>query len=58
MGGIDAALDFRSVSIIARCIKEKIKNAQYIVISLRDNMFELASRLVGVYKVDSDGERG
>src|SRR5690606_37734359 len=33
-------------------IKERTKNAQFIVISLRNNMFELASRLVGVYKVN------
>lgn len=52
MDEIDAALDFRNVSIIASYIKERTKNAQFIVISLRNNMFELASRLVGVYKVN------
>ena len=31
-------------------IKERTKNAQFIVISLRNNMFELADRLVGIYK--------
>lgn len=40
------------VSIVANYIKERTKNAQFIVISLRNNMFELASRLVGVYKVN------
>lgn len=40
------------VSIVAAYIKERTKNAQFIVISLRNNMFELASRLVGVYKVN------
>jgi structural maintenance of chromosome 4 len=58
MDEIDAALDFRNVSIIAAYIKERTKNAQFIVISLRNNMFELAARLVGVYKVNhmvSDG---
>lgn len=40
------------VSIVASYIKERTKNAQFIVISLRNNMFELASRLVGVYKVN------
>ena len=48
MDEIDAALDFRNVSIVASYIKERTKNAQFIVISLRNNMFELASRLVGV----------
>ena len=40
------------VSIVASYIKERTKNAQFIVISLRNNMFELASRLIGVYKVN------
>ncbi|PLB40934.1 condensin subunit SMC4 [Aspergillus candidus] len=52
MDEIDAALDFRNVSIVASYIKERTKNAQFIVISLRNNMFELASRLIGVYKVN------
>ncbi|KAJ4982983.1 structural maintenance-chromosome 4 [Stagonosporopsis vannaccii] len=52
MDEIDAALDFKNVSIVAGYIKERTKNAQFIVISLRNNMFELASRLVGVYKVN------
>lgn len=58
------------MSIVASYIKERTKNAQFIVISLRNNMvclllalmvneatnmfyqFELAARLVGVYKVN------
>ncbi|XP_012234509.1 structural maintenance of chromosomes protein 4 [Linepithema humile] len=50
MDEIDAALDFKNVSIIGNYIKERTKNAQFIVISLRTNMFELADCLVGVYK--------
>src|ERR1043165_2133038 len=50
MDEIDAALDFRNVSIVANYIKERTKDAQFIVISLRNNMFELADRLVGIYK--------
>merc|ERR1712096_83116 len=50
MDEIDAALDFRNVSIIANYIKDRTKNAQFIVISLRNHMFELADRLVGIYK--------
>ncbi|KAK9475393.1 RecF/RecN/SMC [Dipodascopsis tothii] len=53
MDEIDAALDFRNVSIVANYIKERTKNAQFIVISLRNNMFELAQQLVGIYKVNS-----
>jgi len=44
--------DCHQVSIVASYIKERTKNAQFVVISLRNNMFELASRLVGVYKVN------
>lgn len=50
MDEIDAALDFRNVSIIANYVKQRTKNAQFCIISLRNNMFELADRLVGVYK--------
>jgi len=52
MDEIDAALDFRNVSIVASYIKERTKNAQFIVISLRNNIFELTSWLVGPYKVN------
>lgn len=47
---IDAALDYKNVSIVANYVKERTKNAQFIIISLRNNMFELADRLVGIYK--------
>ena len=50
MDEIDAALDFRNVSIVGNYIKERTRNAQFIIISLRNNMFELADRLVGIYK--------
>jgi structural maintenance of chromosome 4 len=53
---IDAALDFRNVSIIANYVKEQSMGphaAQFIIISLRHNMFELADRLVGVYKTQN-----
>jgi len=50
MDEIDAALDFKNVSIVANYIKERTKDAQFIIISLRNNMFELADRLVGIYK--------
>ena len=53
MDEIDAALDFRNVSIIAKYIKGRTKNAQFIVISLRNNTFELADRLVGIYKQEN-----
>ncbi|GBB86291.1 hypothetical protein RclHR1_12710001 [Rhizophagus clarus] len=56
MDEIDAALDFRNVSIVANYIKERTKDAQFIVISLRNNMFELADRLIGVHKFNDKTE--
>jgi len=53
MDEIDAALDFRNVSIVGNYIKERTRNAQFIIISLRNNMFELADRLVGIYKTSN-----
>lgn len=53
MDEIDAALDFKNVSIVANYIKSRTKDAQFIVISLRNNMFELAESLVGIYKVNN-----
>ncbi|XP_059610951.1 structural maintenance of chromosomes protein 4 [Phlebotomus argentipes] len=52
MDEIDAALDFKNVSIVAHYIKERTKNAQFIIISLRSNMFELSNHLVGIYKIN------
>lgn len=31
-------------------LQEQTKNAQFIIISLRNNMFEIADRLIGIYK--------
>jgi structural maintenance of chromosome 4 len=53
MDEIDAALDFRNVSIIANYIRERTKSAQFIIISLRSDMFELSHRLVGIYKTSN-----
>ena len=53
MDEIDAALDIKNVSIVAHYIKERTKNAQFIIISLRNQMFDLASMLVGIYKTDN-----
>ena len=50
MDEVDAALDFQNVSIIAGYIKGQTKNAQFIVVSLRYQMFEVADQLVGIYK--------
>ena len=50
MDEIDAALDYKNVSIIANYIKDRCTSAQFVIISLRNNMFELADRLVGIYK--------
>ena len=52
MDEIDAALDYRNVAIVAKYVAERAKNCQFLIISLRNNMFDRAKRLVGVYKVD------
>lgn len=41
------------VTVMFCCLQERTKNAQFIIISLRNNMFELADRLVGIYKTDN-----
>ncbi|PFH48128.1 hypothetical protein AMATHDRAFT_150602 [Amanita thiersii Skay4041] len=46
MDEIDAALDFRNVSIVANYIKDRTKNAQ-------NDMFELSHRLIGIYKTSN-----
>ena len=38
---------------MAHYIKDRTKNAQFIIISLRNQMFDLASKLVGIYKTDN-----
>lgn len=53
MDEIDAALDFKNVSIVANYVKGRTKDAQFIIISLRNNMFEMADRLVGIYKTSN-----
>ena len=50
MDEIDAALDFKNVSIVANYIKQRTRNTQFIIISLRNDMYELADRLIGIYK--------
>lgn len=51
MDEIDAAFDYRNVSIIANYLQEKTTNAQFIIVSLRNNMFEKADLLIGIYKI-------
>ncbi|KAK6089985.1 hypothetical protein P3W45_001031 [Vairimorpha bombi] len=53
MDEIDAALDFRNVGIISGYIKEMAKSSQFIVISLRNDMFEISNSILGVYKVNN-----
>lgn len=50
MDEIDASLDFKNASVVANFIHERTRNAQFIIVSLRSNMFEKADRLVGIYK--------
>ena len=48
MDEIDAALDFRNVSIFGHYLNERTRNPQFVIIALRNNMFELADRLVRI----------
>lgn len=52
MDEIDAALDYKNVAVVGNFVKQKTRDAQFIIISLRNNMFELSDKLIGVYKVD------
>lgn len=47
---IDAALDIKNVSIIGHFVKNRASDSQFLIISLRSQMFELANKLVGIYK--------
>uniref|UniRef100_A0A0N5BHH1 Structural maintenance of chromosomes protein n=1 Tax=Strongyloides papillosus TaxID=174720 RepID=A0A0N5BHH1_STREA len=51
MDEVDAALDIRNVAIIGLHIKEKTANAQFIVVSLRKEMYELADDCICIWKV-------
>ncbi|KAI8873183.1 RecF/RecN/SMC protein [Ramicandelaber brevisporus] len=53
MDEIDAALDFRNVSIVGEYVRTQTKQAQFLIISLRNDMFERADRLVGIYKTQN-----
>uniref|UniRef100_A0A0N5BAQ5 Structural maintenance of chromosomes protein n=1 Tax=Strongyloides papillosus TaxID=174720 RepID=A0A0N5BAQ5_STREA len=52
MDEIDAALDFRNVGIIGDYINGRTTNAQFIVISLRKEMYELADKCIEIWKLD------
>jgi len=57
MDEIDAALDYKNVAIIASYIKQRTcKDAQFLIISLRNGMFEQADDLIGVYKMNNCSE--
>lgn len=53
MDEIDAALDYKNRGLVGEFIKNRTKEAQFIVISLRNEMFEKSDLLVGVYKNDN-----
>ena len=51
MDEIDAALDYKNVSVISQYLSHV--KSQFIIISLRNDMFEMAKTLIGVYKYDN-----
>ena len=50
---ISFSLHPQNTDIFSCLFQERTKNAQFIIISLRNNMFELADRLVGIYKTNN-----
>ncbi|KAI5191681.1 structural maintenance of chromosome 4 [Nematocida minor] len=50
MDEIDAALDYKNVGIVGQFIAERARDCQFLVISLRENMYELADVFIGVYR--------
>ena len=44
---------FYHICFFFSIFQERTKNAQFVIISLRNNMFELADRLVGIFKTDN-----
>lgn len=50
MDEIDAALDYKNVGIVGQFIAERAKDCQFLVISLRENMYELGDVFIGVYR--------
>lgn len=53
MDEIDSALDWKNTAIVGFYLKEQTKNAQFIIVSLRENMFEIADQLVGIFKTNN-----
>uniref|UniRef100_A0A1A9VZJ6 Structural maintenance of chromosomes protein n=1 Tax=Glossina brevipalpis TaxID=37001 RepID=A0A1A9VZJ6_9MUSC len=51
MDEIDAELDFQKISIIANYLKECLKGAQTVLITLRPTMSDMADYLMGIYKI-------
>lgn len=51
MDEIDAALDYKNVSVISQYLAHV--KSQFIIISLRNDMFEMAKTLIGVYKYEN-----
>ncbi|KAL9925070.1 structural maintenance of chromosomes protein 4-like [Glossina fuscipes fuscipes] len=51
MDEIDAALDFQKISIVANYLRQGVRGAQLLVITLRPGMSDLADHLVGIYKI-------
>jgi structural maintenance of chromosome 1 len=49
MDEVDAALDHSNVQTIANYFREKAKDVQMIIISLKDQCYEKADALVGIY---------
>jgi structural maintenance of chromosome 1 len=47
---VDAALDNTNVATVANYIRQQARDAQFIVISLKQSVYEKAQSLVGIYR--------
>ena len=53
MDEIDASLDKKNAAVVAQYIKLQAKNAQFVVISHTNNVFEASDSLIGVIKIQN-----
>ena len=56
MDEIDASLDYLNVQKVADYIRQRKSTAQFLIVSLRCQMFEAADQLIGIYKPQHESQ--
>lgn len=56
MDEIDASLDYLNVQKVAEYIHQRKSTAQFLIVSLRCQMFEAADQLIGIYKPQHESQ--